>query len=538
MNFEGQSGQRQQHRQGGQDGSGEQARTPTQQREVERKYDIPEGAGEPDLSKLGGGLSAGEPSTEKLVAEYVDSPDLVILGARCVLRRRTGGDDEGWHLKRPRSGDERIELHAPVGSPRRVPPELRAEFAEILGDRPVLPLVELTTMRTTTQVRGEVSAADADEAAEPQLVALICEDAVHAKVVRLGHQRELQWREYEVELVGDAPPRVFDEIESVLFAAGLTASAHKSKMVRSLDGVEATQPATARGPVGDAVVAALAQRFGEFQASEAHARTDEPDAVHQTRVAVRRLRSVLTVYADVFTKGATDELRDELRWVGRVLGEPRDAEVLTELLAAEFEALAADETQLRVPEVQELVLGWLGERHDAAFSEFLAAVDSARWDALHVKIVDFLADPPFASHAELRAAGAMRRAARDAMSRVAALTDRARKKPQKSDRWHDVRKAAKSVRYAFEVLEGLPDLKAGGERKAWKRVAKAFGSVQDGALLDDELAGLIARVQTEASDGVERPGETVEVLESVRQRIRDRHDAELVRARDLLDDLV
>lgn len=528
MGIEGQSGQ------GSSTGQTEQTRTPTQQREVERKYDIPEGSAKPDLSKLGGGLSAGEPNTEKLVAEYVDSPDLVILGARCVLRRRTGGDDEGWHLKRPRSGDERIELHAPVGSPRRVPPELRAEFAEILSDRPVLPLVELTTMRTTTEVWG---AADT-EGAERPLVALICEDDVHAKVVRLGHQRELAWREYEVELVGDAPLRVFDEVESALFAAGLVASAHKSKMVRSLEGVEATPPATAGGPVGAAVVAALARRFGEFQASEALARTDEPDAVHQTRVAVRRLRSLLTVFADVFKKGATDELRDELQWVGRVLGEPRDAEVLSEVLAAEFEALGADETQLRVGEVQHLVLGWLGERHEAAFSEFLAAVDSARWDALHVKIVDFLADPPLAARAELRAAGAMRRAARDAMRRVAARTDRARKKPQKSERWHDVRKSVKSVRYAFEALEGLPDLKAGGERKAWKRVAKVFGGVQDGALLDDELTSLIARVQAEASDGVELPGETVEVLESARERIRDRQDAELVRARDLLDDLV
>lgn len=519
MSIEGQSGQ---------------PRTPTQQREIERKYDIPAGAAEPDLSQLGGGLSAGEPSTEELVAEYVDSPDLVILGARCVLRRRTGGDDEGWHLKRPRSGDERIELHAPVGAPRRVPPELRAEFAEILGDRPVLPLVELTTQRTTTEVRGDVETLGD----EPSVVALICEDAVHAKVVRLGHQRELEWREYEVELVGDAPLEVFDEIESAFFAAGLAVSAHKSKMVRALDGVEGAPPVTARGPVGVAVVAAIAQRFGEFQANEALARTDEPDAVHQTRVAVRRLRSLLTVFADVFKKEATDELRDELRWAGRVLGECRDAEVLAELLSAEFEALAVDETQLKVGDVQQLVLGWLGERHDGAFSEFSVAVDGVRWDALHVKIVDFLADPPLAARAELRAAGAMRRATRDAMRRVAARTDRARKKPHKGERWHDVRKAVKVVKYGFEALETLPDLKVGGERKAWKRVAKAFGAVQDGALLEDELSRLIARVQADASDGVELPGETVEVLETARERIRDRRDVDLVGARDLLDDLV
>ncbi|WP_424466248.1 CHAD domain-containing protein [Pseudoclavibacter helvolus] len=511
---------------------GEQTRQPTQQREVERKYDIPDDAGAPDFSALGGGLTAGEPSTEKLIAEYVDTPDLAILGARCVLRRRTGGDDEGWHLKRPRSGDERIELHAPVGAPRRVPPELRAEFAEILGDRPVLPLVELTTLRTTTEIRGSA----ADDAGP--VVALVCEDAVHARVVRLGSQRELEWREFEVELVDDADLTVFDEIERVLFAAGLVPSVHRSKMVRSLAGVEPAQPISARGSVGDAVVAALASCFGELQANEALARSNAPDAVHQARVAVRRLRSLLTVFREVFDDGATDALRDELRWAGRVLGDPRDAEVLAELLGAELDALAEDETELRVDEVRRRVLAWLDVRHAEAFGAFSAAVDARRWDALHAAVVEFLADPPFAARAELRAGGAMRRALRDAMRRVEARTDRARKKPARVERWHDVRKAVKAVRYGFEALEGVPGLKPGGERKAWKRAAKAFGVVQDGALLEEELSALIDRVQAEAGDGVEWPGESVEVLEIARERVRDRRDADLTAARDLLDELV
>lgn len=506
--------------------AGRRPQAPTQQREVERKYDIPSGAVEPDFSKLGGGLSAGAPSTETLVAEYVDSPDLAILDARCVLRRRTGGDDQGWHLKRPRSGDERIELHAPVGAPRRVPPELRAEFAEILGDRPVLPLVELTTVRTTTEVF------DGDS-----LVALICEDAVRAKVVRLGFHRESEWREFEVELVGDTSTRVFDEIELVLFASGLTASAHKSKMVRALEGVEPAPAITAGGPVGDAVVAALAERFGELQANEALARTDSADAVHQTRVAVRRLRSLLKIFARVFEDAATDKLLKELRWAGRVLGGPRDAEVLRELIGAELETLAVDEPGLRVADVSAWVQGVLTAGHDEAFAEFVEAVDSPRWDALHVLLVEFIADPPYSRAAGQRASGATRRAVREAIEAVDGRADRARRKPHKIERWHDVRKAVKGVRYAYEVLEGLPGVKAGAERKAWKRLAKLFGVVQDGALLDGEFTHLIVRAQAEAAQGVELPGETIEVFESARARIREQRDADLAAARDQLDDL-
>ena len=58
-------------------------------------------------------------------------------------------------------------------------------------------------------------------------------------------------------------------------------------------------------------------------------RQDAPDAVHQMRVAIRRMRSALQAYGRVIDRSVTRELTTELRWLAGVLGDARDLEVLT-----------------------------------------------------------------------------------------------------------------------------------------------------------------------------------------------------------------
>ena len=54
-------------------------------------------------------------------------------------------------------------------------------------------------------------------------------------------------------------------------------------------------------------------------------RLDADDAVHKMRVAVRRLRSTLATYRRLLDRDVTEPLRDELKWLGGVLGAVRDA---------------------------------------------------------------------------------------------------------------------------------------------------------------------------------------------------------------------
>ena len=57
-------------------------------------------------------------------ATYFDTEDLDLNRHKITLRRRVGGDDEGWHLKLPVRKDTRQELHAPLdeGDTGSVPP--------------------------------------------------------------------------------------------------------------------------------------------------------------------------------------------------------------------------------------------------------------------------------------------------------------------------------------------------------------------------------------------------------------------------------
>src|SRR3954453_14512690 len=63
------------------------------------------------------------------------------------------------------------------------------------------------------------------------------------------------------------------------------------------------------------------------------------EAVHQARVATRRLRSDLRTLRPVLDREWSDHLREELRWIGGLLGRVRDADVLEERVAGHAPAL-------------------------------------------------------------------------------------------------------------------------------------------------------------------------------------------------------
>jgi triphosphatase len=55
---------------------------------------------------------------------------------------------------------------------------------------------------------------------------------------------------------------------------------------------------------------------------------ENPDFIHQMRVALRRLRSAVAVFRPALPAGAADFLARELTWLARVLGRARDWDVL------------------------------------------------------------------------------------------------------------------------------------------------------------------------------------------------------------------
>ena len=89
------------------------AQAPEQFLEVEIKLAVDEGTGMPDLTQLPGVEEIASMREHNLSAVYYDTKDLRLTRSKITLRRRTGGADDGWHLKLPKEGG-RNEVRVPL----------------------------------------------------------------------------------------------------------------------------------------------------------------------------------------------------------------------------------------------------------------------------------------------------------------------------------------------------------------------------------------------------------------------------------------
>lgn len=148
--------------------------------EIEQKFDVDEDFERPDFGTLAGDVTAAEPMVLHLAATYYDTAGNRLAANKITLRRRTGGTDEGWHLKLPAGQDTRRELQAPLDEQRHheVPERFAAQLAAVTGGLPLAPIAVLETERTVVTLSGQ----------DGRVVAEIADDLVTAR--RLGHSAE------------------------------------------------------------------------------------------------------------------------------------------------------------------------------------------------------------------------------------------------------------------------------------------------------------------------------------------------------------
>ncbi len=198
--------------------------------ETEQKYDADAGFVLPklsDLPELGGRRPAGARRIY-LSATYYDTEDLGLLRHKITLRRRVGGDDEGWHLKLPVRKDTRQEVHEPLGegTSGSVPARLAARVEDITAGRPLRPVAIIDTERTVVTLPGPPGAALVE----------VADDLVTA--TRLGESQDepMTWREIEVEALSQdsGAAALLKTVGQVLRGAGARPSASGSKLARVL----------------------------------------------------------------------------------------------------------------------------------------------------------------------------------------------------------------------------------------------------------------------------------------------------------------
>ena len=273
--------------------------------EREDKWDVNDRFVLPRLHDL---IDGGEidRSTVHLQSEYDDTADHDLQSHGIVLRRRDGDDDTGWQLKVPDS-EGRIEIRTTLAD---APP---AELEELLtGLRLGKELVNVATIRTE-RTRYRIR-----EPEHQRVCAEVADDQVHASV----EHRLLAWREVEVEFGSDARP-LARRLAKRLSKAGARPSRYPSKLAHALPAAETSEiEDTALG----GLTTYVAEQIDAIFDGDMRLRRGQ-DPIHDTRVAIRRLRSTIRVFGKLFDRSATDHLDEELKWFAGLLGEVRDRQV-------------------------------------------------------------------------------------------------------------------------------------------------------------------------------------------------------------------
>jgi CHAD domain-containing protein len=443
--------------------------------ETEIKYDAPAGAPLPRLDDLPHVAGTVRPDEERLEAEYYDTDDLRLIRAGITLRRRGGGHDAGWHLKLPLGNATRREIRLPLDrTGRRVPDELAGLVRVHTRGEPLRPVVRMTTTRRRLTLLDQAGESLAEVAA----------DDVSAQT--LGDITSVSsWHEVEVELTG-GDQGLLEAADELLRRDGLRPAGWSAKLERALGDqfpMPANQvPLRSSASAGQVVLAYLQTHAEALKSLDPMVRRDEPDAVHDMRVATRRLRSTLRSFGGIIRREGSQQLAAELKWLGSVLGAARDGEVLAGHLQA---ALRDTPAELVIGPVQARVQGHFASVRAEARTALLDALDSERYFSLLTELDRLMTEPPLTPAAAMPAAKVLPPTARRRYRQVSRRMHRARRaragrSGQSVDAaLHEARKAAKRARYASEAMSPVIGKKARRFAKQMKEVQSVLGDHQD-----------------------------------------------------------
>jgi CHAD domain-containing protein len=255
---------------------------------------------------------------------------------------------------------------------------------------------------------------------------------------------------------------------------------------------------------GEVLTNYLAQRLAELKHQEPLVRQEIPDSVHQMRMCARQLRSVLATGKKLFDDGAVTDVRVELRWLSEELGSARDPEVIHERLQ---ELLAGEPEALVFGSAAQGIGNKLESASAAGRRAVLEALDGERYVNLVSRLEELVAAAPLAP----RAAGGARKTMLKLVSRDAArvrrmvgelaehsnggspATSAAHDDSTHDAGLHEVRKAAKRLRYAAEAAEPVAGKKAARMAKHAHKLQRILGLHQDSVVARTLLADLGGR---------------------------------------------
>ncbi len=460
-----------------------------------------------------------------LKATYWDTDDLLLTGWGHSLRYRDAddGSESGWTLKlagppSKLANRREITFDDPDGAP---PAAARQALLGVIGRRSLVPVAVVTTHRLSRRLKVRKG----DSTVE------VADDEVTSMV---GESPGPAFREVEVELL-DGQRSVLRRAAKVLTKAGAGDPDPTPKVARVLVSWprRAVIPTTSARPktVAELVSAAITAGYRQLLERDPLIRVSgEMDDIHKARVATRRLRSDLKSLEPYCDEFRVEGLRRELAWLGAMLGQVRDLDVLGDTLAAQLQTMAvaraahgeaaaleggpvaalpgrpssdgesaivedgADDAGAAVS-LQERVR----RERTQALATLIDVMGSSRYLGLLADLRRLALDPPVRSTkvADAGATKAMQKVTGRAFDRV---TNRVNglEDPPATEALHEVRKAAKRARYAAELASA-------SSRGATDKLARRLTGLQDtlGATQD----AVTARTWLAGVSQVGSPGE-------------------------------
>jgi CHAD domain-containing protein len=375
--------------------------------------------------------------TSVFTSTYHDTPDGRFARTGIALRRRVENGLSIWEVELPEAPGE-VALSEPSG-PAEPPPLVADLLRGLLRERELVEVATLQTRRSEDEAQREAQVHDEVEVLEDRHV--VDRFDVNGKsqdpgleVVR--RRRKKRTQKQKAPRKGSALP-------------------HLQVMIRrQYDEILAHDPGTRLG--------------------------SDPEALHQMRVAVRRLRAVLRVARPILDRAWVDELRAELRWLGRALGAVRDDDVLLIHLRSQADALPAGDAGGLERVVEEIEREREGSR-----AELLEAMSSPRYLELLGQVERAGETPRW---------NGKRRSVRKLAAREFRKLERAAKAlgPAPSDaELHRVRVLGKRARYAAELAEAAVGKRASRFVGRAKKLQDVLGEHQDAVVADERLRALL-----------------------------------------------
>jgi triphosphatase len=430
--------------------------------------------------------------TTAIVDTYLDTEDWRIYRAGYSLRiRRKGGSlqatlkslDEGENGLRRRA--EYTETLAPDGAAALLmapgPVGERSRLAA--GPRPLVPLFDVRTQRH--EYRLTVDGVPAGEI------------AVDRTTIPLGERAEsTRLRRVEVEVPEGMVATLAPFVTSMRLGAGL----HPATLSKFQAGLLARgyEPVVAPelGPVaidpsqtvGEVSFAILRRHLAAALAHEPGTRIgDDAEELHDMRVATRRLRAALAIFAEILPVRFA-RLRDELGWVGDALGRVRDLDVQL----AQLDAWASDSSKEDAAALAPLREVLHEQRRDAR-ERMIVVLNSSRYDRLIGAFAEGLRRGPLRTS---KAAGRPVEvvAPELILDRYRAVRKAGRRIAPDSHlpAYHRVRIRAKRLRYALEFLTDVYPKEIPPLVRRLVAVQDLLGLVQDAAVATQRLRTMVA----------------------------------------------